>query len=177
MEDRLTQIRARVNKSLDELEACLRELRDVKSDIKKLSEVYDVDILIYPQDKVWRLKEENGRGFPKMQGGSYLDKPYLEFIEETKVESVRFEEKNYWRTGDSASNKLFIVIYKTHGYYGNNQDYKNEDIGKSLFTSQQQCLDHMIPLIDDARKNWIQRDAEEKIRLRADLEAKLAQLI
>jgi hypothetical protein len=164
-----------------ETEYDLKELKEELSELfdenaRPLSEVYDVDILAYPEDKVWRLKEENGRGFPKIQGGSYLEKPYLEFLEETKVESVRFQEKSFWR-GEGDSKKLFMVIYKTHGYHANNQDYKNEDIGKSLFTSQQQCLDHMIPLIDEARKNWIQRDTEEKKRLRADLEAKLAQLI
>ena len=169
----ITKTEEKVNLHLNGLRTAISDMNEMETGVKKLMSLLKVEILAYPSDKLFRLRDNRLRhGKQIIQAEYELTKPFEEMIEEVDVNKVSFEGKRY----DSKIDAPFKVIYETSGYYEHNNKYENEDFGKAIFTTRSEITDILKPAFEKSKEDFIEKQKQEKDNRRIQLENELAVL-
>ncbi|HWY11336.1 MAG TPA: hypothetical protein VN026_08425 [Bacteroidia bacterium] len=168
IENKVNEIKNNANKALESLNNCIKDVRDIEGDVDRLIKRLNVKILAFPNDKLFRLRDERLSN-KLITSDLDLEKSFEDFIEEVGCDEVIFRE-GYW---DDRKDKAFDVQYKTHGYMYHKNSYTNLDFGKHIFTSRIELINSVSPLFDKAKSDWISNKELEKIRKKEQLEREL----
>ena len=135
----ISKTQEKINQHLQGLKLCISELNEIETDIKKFMSLQDVEILVYPSDDVFRLRDERLRGYNLeiIKYESDLDKTLDDFIEKITVQSVSFEQSIF----DSITKAPFKVVYNVNGYHAHNNKYGNKDFGTIIFKHKSELIE------------------------------------
>jgi len=172
LQTRVSDVKIKISSSLEIINNCIKEIQEIESNVDKLTNRLNIKILSFPNDKLFRLRDEKLTNSNIITSDIELEKSIEYFIEDISVEKVSFNEGYHYNNTE----KSFKVEYKTHGYMYHKNTYYNEDFGKFIFTSRNELIDVVTPIFEKSKQDYIIKKEEDKVRRKEQLEKELDKL-